>query len=141
MLIFSQPATLRPSPSCSLKIGSAADDAFEAAVTHQDGSVVLAGHQNLDFYVTKLDAEGTLEWSFEVKLTSGWVVVSPKPLAPWHASFWARATQWLVRVSEHNVRRGHPHFSDFRQICCRAKRWPRFLMEKRQSVFRSCLAP
>lgn len=41
-------------------------------MTHQDGSVVLAGHQNLDFYVTKLDAEGTLEWSFEVKLPSVW---------------------------------------------------------------------
>eukprot|EP00752_Nemacystus_decipiens_P013341 g11811.t1 len=44
------------------------DDFWDVAVNEQDGSVVLAGDLNDDFYVTKLDAEGTPEWSFEVGL-------------------------------------------------------------------------
>lgn len=40
------------------------------AINHEDGSVVLAGDVNEDFYVTKLDAEGIVEWSFEVTSTN-----------------------------------------------------------------------
>ncbi len=40
---------------------------WDVAVNQLDGSVVLAGDYNDDFYVTKLDAQGTLEWSFQVK--------------------------------------------------------------------------
>ncbi|CAM9524878.1 unnamed protein product, partial [Ectocarpus sp. 13 AM-2016] len=41
------------------------DDFYGVAINHQDGSVVLAGDLNDDFYVTKLDAEGIVEWSYE----------------------------------------------------------------------------
>lgn len=59
------------SPSRSPKIGTgdALDDFYGIAVK-EDGSVILAGDIDDDFYVTKLDAEGVVEWSFEVRFTA-----------------------------------------------------------------------
>jgi len=60
------------SPSRSPKIGTgdALDDFYGIAV-EQDGSVILAGDIDDDFYVTKLDAKGVVEWSFQVRFTTG----------------------------------------------------------------------
>lgn len=57
-----------------LQDGTAGVDSFRAAaVDQEDGSVVLAGTSSsnvtddLDFFVGKLDAEGTVLWRFQVK--------------------------------------------------------------------------
>lgn len=61
---------LSSSRSPKIGTGDALDDFYGIAV-QQDGSVILAGDIDDDFYVTKLDAEGVVEWSFQVRFTAG----------------------------------------------------------------------
>lgn len=67
-LSVSVSVTLCLSTCLSPKVGSSTgyDKFADVAVNRQDGSVYLAGFLNDTFYVTKLDAEGSVDRSYEV---------------------------------------------------------------------------
>lgn len=90
-----------------LQNGTVGSDSFRAsAVDQKDGSVVLAGTSygnvtdDLDFFVGKFDAEGTVLWEFQVNTNIGFVrpnLATIGRLVGWEADDTNISSCWTCR--------------------------------------------